>query len=114
MIYLAGHTTFNGINDLLKGDGRKTVQAPAALGPLRSNKFSISSVRMTINAFMKQGGTNHSGSRMMLGFVIDYCEANAISYELHATFTTEGKRAGYWIKRVPNYDVKKAFSEQEP
>lgn len=102
------------INSLLKVDGRKRVAASTVLGPIREQNFSVAMIRHVIDHFLRSDDSSHSSNRGMLGFIIDYCEENAISYTLQAAFDSDGRRAGYYIKRVENFDLKKAISEQEP
>lgn len=88
------------MGDILKMDGRKRLAAPSVLGPVGvPTKFSVAFVRATINGFLTCGQTVHSSRRGLLGFVVAYCEENAIPYSVHAAFTNEGRRGGYVVKR---------------
>lgn len=102
MAILVGHDMANTMKELIAMDGRKTCFTPLVLGSTHSHKVSVSTIRMTIKRFLETGYSQHSGGRLLLGFIIAYCEENAISYNLTACFSKEGKRVGYAIKRNKN------------
>lgn len=102
MAYKVGDTIINTISELLKADGRKQVAAPKVLNSVSPAKFSTASIQRSIEHFERSGESNHSANRGTLGFLIDYCEENGISYTLRAAFAGGGKRIGYFIKRDPN------------
>ncbi len=92
--------TVGPISEILKMDGRGTIVAPSVLGPRCSSvSISIASVRRVIQAFEKSGHSVHSANRSMLGFVLAHCEEKGIPYTLKASFTKDGKPAGYYVER---------------
>ncbi len=72
------------------------------LGRIAGASVNVANLRHTVNHFLTTGSSSHSGNRLLLAAIIAYCEENAISYEIRATFSKDGKRAGYQIRRVEN------------
>jgi hypothetical protein len=90
------------IADILKMDGRKIAPTPDVIFPTRRHllgKPKVSSVKMTVKMFESNSHSVHSGFRMLLPYVIAYCEENNISYTLQAGFK-DGKCYGYFIKKT--------------
>lgn len=96
------NTGITKVNDILMMDGRKT--APPC-NPFYAlvipPKISVATIRMVIINFIKTGESgHHSGNRILLRYIVAYCEENCIPYTLQASFTEEGQRTGYHIKRI--------------
>jgi hypothetical protein len=89
---------------LLEQDGRKKADTidpfPVLYDVIRHGSGpSVANVKRAIKAFDASGHSNHSGSRLLLPYIIAYCEEKKIPYTLSAQFTKDGKRIGYYIKK---------------
>ena len=88
------------VNDILKMDGRKKAPRIDAHTLLQSiHTPTVAGVKLVIAMFQKKGESSHSGMRILMPYVIAYCEENKISYQLQAGFK-DGKCFGYFIKRM--------------
>ncbi len=91
------------VTKAMKLDGRRSFILPTGvLGPIVGASVNVAILRHTVNHFLTTGSSSHSGNRLLLAAIIAYCEENAISYEIRATFSKEGERAGYHVQRVEN------------
>lgn len=86
------------ITELIAHDGRHTTEGRPVLAPIHNSKVSISTVRKVIKEFMEKGQSCHSANRLLLGFIIAYCEENEIGYRITAQ-AFDGKIRGYVIER---------------
>lgn len=90
------------INDVLTMDGRRTAPHVRIFPPSSAPK--VKSVKRAVEQFLETGESGrHSSRAILLRYIVAYCEANNIGYQLtRAVF--DGRAAGYHIKRL--YDVK--------
>jgi len=92
------------VNEILKMDGRKRAPYIDPFPVIRvQSQPNISSIKTTIAVFERTGSTNHSSNRLLLPYVIAYCEENNIPYQLSFAVSKEGKRAGYFIKKLERF-----------
>jgi hypothetical protein len=87
------------INEILKLDGR--YRAPMVdIFRYNPSPPSVKAVRDAIKHFIKEGQSGrHSPYAILLRYIVAYCEANNVSYQLTCG-TYEGRKCGYFIKRM--------------
>jgi len=93
-----------GIEEILKADGRKRYRVTS---PWQSPTFpgvrrvypTASTVRMTVEAFERDGCVNHSSMGLFTPYLVAYCVWKKISFSVTALYT-DGRIFGYCTQKV--------------
>jgi hypothetical protein len=88
-----------GILEILEMDGRHRAPDIFPFASRTSQRPSVASVKQTIQVFEDRGGTNHSAARVLLPYVIAYCEAKGYSYNLDCLADQNGRVIGYYLQK---------------
>jgi hypothetical protein len=88
------------ILEILGMDGRKRAPEVSPLAPIMGRRPSVTAIKNVIRAFDRTGGSNHSGMRLLLPYVLAYCEAKGYSYNLECYVDSGGRTRGYYLKKI--------------
>lgn len=93
------------INEILKLNGNKKAPRTRVFSLLTvGQQPNVAAVRRAVKYFIEKGESGrHSERGILLRYIVAYCEANHIAYQL-TRVTVAGRAAGYHIKRMGDLD----------